>query len=273
MKNIDIITFCDQLHESLKSELETVSLETPDVISRASKCLVIVSNVINRLKEFVYGYKFQSSEEEIRFFKELKPVLTSQYYYYDKVFSIKISEPFHGLDSLQSYYHHELNELQDFVKANAEFYRYCLSGSTRFDDKYFIRSESGLNPEVDSKFSTGFDNVLARILACQSVKEFLNGLILKLEINSQDKHTSLRWTGTKSALIELIYSLQSVDAINNGKADIKQIADLFEGVFNISLGNYYRHFQEIRLRKSGKANFLDQLKDKFIQRMDELDQN
>jgi hypothetical protein len=27
------------------------------------------------------------------------------------------------------------------------------------------------------------------------------------------------------------------------------------------------------LRKNGKANFLDQLKDKFIQRMDELDQN
>lgn len=270
MKTIDIKTFCERLHESLKSQLETIGLESPDLVSKTSKCLVVVSTAINQLKEFIYGYEFQNTEEEIRFFKELKPVLISQYYYYDKVFSIKIGEPFNGHDSLSSYYRQELNGLQDFVKANAEFYRYCLSGSTRLDDKYFVRSEKTFNPDVDTKFSTGYDNILARILAYQMVKEYLNGFILKLETDSPDKLSSLKWTGTKTDLVELIYALQSVDAINNGKADLRQIADSFESVFNISLGNYYRRFQEIRLRKNGKANFLDDLKEKLVQRLDDF---
>jgi len=270
MKTIDIKAFCDQLYESLKTQLETVSLESPDLISRTSKCLAVVTIAIDELREFVYGYEFENTGEEIRFFKELKPVIVSQFYYYSKVFSIKTGEPFNGFDSLTPYYHRELNELQEFVKANAEFYRYCLSGSTRFDDKYFVRSPKTSDPDVDSKFSTGFDNILARILAYQKVKEHLNGLIIKVSTDSPHNLSALKWTGTKLALIELIYALQSVDAINNGKADIKQIADSFEGLFNISLGNYYRHFQEIRLRKNGKANFIDDLKEKLVQRLDDF---
>lgn len=102
------------------------------------------------------------------------------------------------------------------------------------------------------------------------VKEHLITLLQKLDADVTDTLSSLKWTGTKSALIELIYALQSVDAVNNGKADIKQIADSFEHLFNISLGNYYRQFQEIRLRKNGKTNFLDDMREKLIQRLDDF---
>ena len=82
---------------------------------------------------------------------------------------------------------------------------------------------------------------------------------------------SLNWTGTKASLIELIYSLHGVDAINNGNVDIKQIATLFEGLFNIKLGNWYRHFQEIRLRKNGRTNFIDQMKKNLEERLDDFE--
>lgn len=102
------------------------------------------------------------------------------------------------------------------------------------------------------------------------MREYLNELIIKVSTDSPHNLSPLKWTGTKLALIETIYALQSVDAINNGKADIKQIADSFESLFNISLGNYYRHFQEIRLRKNGKANFIDDLKEKLVHRLDDF---
>lgn len=271
MKTIDIKTFSDQLHESLKVQLENIGLENPDVTAKTSKCLVSVRSIINQLKDFVYRYEFTSKEEEVRFFKEIKPVFISQYYYYDKIFSIKMDEPFCGSDSLRAYYFTELDSLQQFVKVNMEFYKYCLSNSTYFDEKYFTRSENSLNgPDVDTKFSTGYDNILSKIIACQMVKEYLNGLIQKIDSQSQGQQSSLNWTGTKSALIELIYALQSVDAVNHGKADIKQIAGSFENLFNVSLGNYYRQFQEIRLRKGGKTNFLDDMKEKLIQRLDDF---
>ncbi len=271
MKTIDIKTFSDQLQESLKIRLETIGLENPDFTAKASKCLVSVRSIINQLKDFVYAYKFISREEEITFFKEIKPVFISQYYYYEKVFSIKIDEPFSGSDSLREYYFTELDSLQQFVKVNPEFYKYCLSNSTYFDEKYFTRSENSLNgPDVDTRFSTGYDNILSKIIAGQMVKEHLNALIQKIDSQSQGQQSPLNWTGTKASLIELIYALQSVDAVNNGKADIKQIASSFENLFNVRLGNYYRQFQEIRLRKGGKTNFLDDMKEKLVQRLDDF---
>jgi hypothetical protein len=273
MKTTDIKLHCEQLQENLKQQLETICMENPEAISKISKCMIVLSSTISNLKSIVHSYAFRNTEEEIHFFKETKPVLLSQYYYYEKLFSIKINEPFEGEASLRAYYHDQLRELQDFIKANAAFYRYCLSNSKDLDDKYFTRTESPLkDPDIDTKFSTGHDNTLARILACQLVKEHLIGLLQNLDKGFPNGTSQLKWTGTKSALIELIYALQCVDTVNGGKVDIKQIADSFESLFNISLGNYYRHFQEIRLRKSGKATFLDLMKEKFIQKMDELDE-
>lgn len=273
MKTMDIKTHCEQLQEELTLELETIGLENPETIAKISKCMSALSGAISKLKAFTRSYVFSSTVEEIQFFKEAKPVLLSQYYYYEKLFSIKINEPFTGEARLQDYYHEHLTVLQEFVAAHGEFYRYCLSNSRELDDKYFVRQDSPLiDPDVDINFSTGYDNILARIMAARLVKEYLLALIKNLDNGGGNSPSQLKWTGTKSALIELIYALQSVDSVNGGKADIKQIAYSFESLFNISLGNYYRHFQEIRLRKSGKATFLDSMKEKFIQRMDELDE-
>lgn len=273
MKAMDIKTYCEQLQQELKSQLDLIGLDNREAISKISKCMIALSAAITKLKAFARSYTFSSSTEEIHFFKETKPVLLSQYYYYDKLFSIKVNEPFTGVSKLQAYYYEQLTGLQEFIAAHAEFYRYCLSNSKVLDDKYFVRNTSPLtDPDIDSNFSTGYDNTLARIMAAQLVREYVFGLIQKLDADNGNQTSNLKWTGTKSALIELIYALQSVDSVNGGKADIKQIADSFENLFNISLGNYYRHFQEIRLRKSGKATFLDLMKEKFIQRMDELDE-
>jgi hypothetical protein len=273
MKTMDIKSHCDRLQDNLKQQLETINLENPEPVSKISKCMIALNTTISNLKSFVHDYTFHNTEEEIHFFKEIKPIFLSQYYYYEKLFSVRINEPFEGGPSLRHYYNDQLNDLQSFIKLHAEFYRYCLSNSKDLDDRYFKRTESPLkDPDIDSKFSTGYDNTLARILACQLVKEYLIGLIQNISTDFDPCKSQLKWTGSKAALIELIYALQCVDTVNGGKVDIKQIADPFESLFNISLGNYYRHFQEIRLRKSGKATFLDLMKEKFIQRLDELDE-
>lgn len=273
MKTTDIKTYCQQLQENLKVQLETIGVENPEAISKVSKCMIVLTTTISNLKAFVRDYTFRNTEEEINFFKEIKPILLSQFYYYEKLFSIKINEPFDGDTALRGYYLDQLKELQQFIKANVEFYRYCISNSKNLDEKYFIRSESLLrSPDIDTQFSTGYDNTLARILACQLTKDYISGLIRNLDKGEGDRASNLKWTGTKSALIELIYAIHSVDTVNEGRADIKQIADSFESLFNISLGNYYRLFQEIRQRKSSQTTFLDLMKVRFIQRMNELDE-
>lgn len=84
------------------------------------------------------------------------------------------------------------------------------------------------------------------------------------------EESPLTWTGSKADLIELIYGLETVGVINKGGADIKEIARRFENLFNINLGNFYRQFLDIRLRKKEKTCFLNQMKEKLEVRMDDF---
>ena len=275
MKTQDIKTFSSQLHHRMKEQLEAFALENLDVIARASKSLLTIKSSLSELKTFVHQYHFKDKQEEIEFFKEIKPIYASQYFYHERILSIRIDEPIGNREDLLNFYYRELNHIQDFIKRNPEFHRYCLTNSIHLDDQYFTREHnSTLSPEADEKFSTGYDNTLAVLLANQMLRDYLLSTIKKVGMEADcGSQPALTWTGPKTALIELIYALQSVEVFNNGKTDIKQIASSLERLFNISLGNYYRGFQELRLRKSGMTNFLDQLKDKFVQRIDELDQN
>jgi hypothetical protein len=198
----------------------------------------------------------------------------SQYYYHEKTLSIKLNEPIGDREDTLRYFYQELKTIQDFKNENCEFHKYCLTNSNHLDDKYFSREGyHNTNPNEDERFSTGYDNTLALLLANQMLKDYLQLAIKKVSSEFEDEKILLTWTGPKTYLIELVYALQSAETFNNGKADIKQIASAFENIFNISLGNYYRVFQEIQQRKKGKSYFLDQLKDKFIQRVNEFDQH
>jgi len=71
--------------------------------------------------------------------------------------------------------------------------------------------------------------------------------------------------------VELIYALHSNRSINNGKIDIKELIELFEKLFNINLEEYSRTFIDIRMRKTGRTKFLDNLKQSLLKKMEDAD--
>ncbi len=91
--------------------------------------------------------------------------------------------------------------------------------------------------------------------------------------HTSENNQKVSWTGSKASRIELLYALQSSGSCNDGTIDIKRLATHLETLFSIDLGNYYRVFQEIRIRKISRTTFLDQLKDRLIKRMDDSDEN
>ena len=48
------------------------------------------------------------------------------------------------------------------------------------------------------------------------------------EKSPRKPNVKLTWTGSKVALIELIYALHTEGVFNNGAADLKNIAEYFE---------------------------------------------
>jgi len=180
----------------------------------------------------------------------------------------------------------ELDRLKYFFDNNLSFYKYYRNDATHLDEKYFTRQAYDINlnldPHVfdhDPSFSTSHDYKIARLLANEMLENYLKSALADLEMlehKSTEKvempKFKLSWTGSKAALIELVYGLHSMGTFNNAKAEIKHIAAYLEAVFNVDLGNYYRTFQEIRIRKKNRTSFIDMMKSGLLQKMDEIDE-
>jgi hypothetical protein len=69
---------------------------------------------------------------------------------------------------------------------------------------------------------------------------------------------SLQWTDSSAGLVEMIYAFAK-GSFNTGNATICEIAEYFEDVFSVHLGNYYRVFQEILCKKKSLTQFMDRL--------------
>src|SRR5690606_5649027 len=108
----------------------------------ASKAIVILQEIMSKLKEFIRTYRFMSVEEEIHFFKNTKPTFLSQLLYHEKVFDLKLNQPCADKTQIQSFYNQSLEHLQQFARTNAKFYQYMLAGSTALDQEYFTCNQA-----------------------------------------------------------------------------------------------------------------------------------
>lgn len=180
----------------------------------------------------------------------------------------------------------QLDKLQYYFNDSLEFYEYYRRNSTFLDEQYFLRGKADIRlyPETfhffsDGKFSTSHDGAVARILAHDMIIIYLKTEIERIRSKKTVEYntnvalnpSTLCWSGSKTDLIELIYALHGSGVINNGDADIKELASMYETMFNIQLGDYYRSFLEIRQRKIHLTKFIDRLKESLLKRMEESD--
>lgn len=268
MKTITIRAYCEQVLENLKREIERSFADGQDAFSKYSRSLFCVKSHIAELREFTYKYLFSDTEEEIDFFKNVKPVLLAQYYYYEALASYAAGKPFGDADRMKNYSHSFLSEIRIHYSKYLDFYTYCVSGSSNLDNIYFTRNSTMIGePELDVRFSTKYDLILARFICNQHLEETI---MSRIEVKPGTPELStLKWTAKKTHLVELVYALHQAAAFNNGKAELKEIAKAFEVLFNTSLDNLYKKFQEISLRKINRTMFIDELKVKLEQKLDE----
>jgi hypothetical protein len=272
------------LLNNLNEQLNFIDLEIDDQIKKCEQAITVILKSINELKKAATKTNFKSKSEEIQFFKEVKPLFTSKLIYFNLVYRIEMKKPNGGNKILKKYYNNELLKLKAFFDNELEFYQYYRSGSTYLDYKYFLRGEVDIKLALDSyyfesdmSFATSHDFKVATILANDLIELYLENQLLMLENNensekSQRKpNVKLTWTGSKVALIELIYALHTEGVFNNGAADLKDIAEYFEHTFEIDLGQYRRVFLEIRARKSDRTKFLTTLNDSLQKRMENSD--
>lgn len=274
------------LYVEMDKRLSEININESNVIQRLKSSSSAILQLLSRLKGYIVNYKFNDKSDEVNFFKNIKPKFLSKFIYFRKAFEIQSRLPLSSIEGEKTFYLNELDKISDYEKENKEFLSYYRANSTLFDEVYFARREPDswllLNLdsfETDPRFTTLYDIKISKILAFESLTEFIKSAISKLEAANDfrreynpDIH-KLKWTASKVSLIELLYALQSSSSVNNGSTDLKNLATLFENIFDIDLGNYYRVFQEIRIRKQSRTTFLDSLRTQLIKKMDDADEN
>src|SRR5205085_7260375 len=101
----------------------------------------IMLNAITKLREFSIKYKFKNKDEEINFFKVLKPKFFSELIYYRKISEIQSNLPVALSTDASLRYLDEFNTVKNYIDSNREFFNYYKSGSSLLDEIYFVKQK------------------------------------------------------------------------------------------------------------------------------------
>ena len=270
--------YTETLHK-LETEINDLEIETDHSIQRIEAFIDIILKYLSEVKKYVLNRGFKNIGEEIHFFKYQKPTIVSKLIYYNAIYKIETKKPY-GSKPIKKYLNDELRKLKRYFDNNLEFYKYYRTNNSFIDDKLFVRGKYDIKLsldtfyfEADHSFSTSHDYKVAKIIANDLIQVYLEEQLHNTAY--RDKSTDLpklNWTGSKTAMIELIYALYSQGVFDNGNADIKVIAKTFERTFNLDLGDFYHTFMELKSRKINSTKFLDSLRDALIRKMDEQDE-
>lgn len=274
--------YCKELIQSLNEEINELSAEMGNSLLLNETIINLVIKKIAKLKQFSLKHYFRDAQEEINFFKNLKPKILSKLIYYNTIYKIETKKPYGGEKVIEAYLNNELLKIKKFFDNNLEFYKYYRTNSTYLDEKYFVRGKHDIKLnldtyyfECDHNFSTSHDYKVAKIIANDLIQVYLEDQLFINKQHSLPKQPSainINWTASKTALTELIYALHSQGVFDNGNADIKVVSKTLENAFNVDLGDFYHTYMELKSRKINRTKFLDNLRDTLIRKMNEQDE-
>ncbi|MCB0538983.1 MAG: RteC domain-containing protein [Bacteroidetes bacterium] len=196
------------LIDDLEKELKLIESEESNILKKSEHSIYKIQECLKSLEKFAISNRFKNTQEEICFFKELKPRIFSKLIYYVRIYNIESKRP-NGSDRVQKkYLMNELDRLKSFFDNNLEFYQYYRTGATYLDDKYFVRGKHDIRLSLDtfffatnSKFSTSHDYKVSKILANELLRIYLNAELTALERKEEHPLCVLKQIRTKGDLI------------------------------------------------------------------------
>ncbi|MET6999413.1 RteC domain-containing protein [Chitinophaga defluvii] len=269
----------------LSDRLAALPAEQDNHLHYLTQCIQLVQQSIQQLKSYITTASFEGKNEEIQFFKEIKPQFDGKLIYYTKLLTIEQELPQVCRRSQKQYYRRRIQELESFSIHHSEFVFYMNLELTNLDDAYFLRNGKasplryeGIQFFYDQQFHAPMSWAIAEFVGNNLLISELKSRLKLLRAFKQPSATvstkddDLTWTANVTALVELIYALDEHGVFNNTKVGIKRIATLFSKVFNIPLVNIYKIWENIRLRKKSRTPFLQALINGLLRRMDHDDE-
>ncbi|MDX2361585.1 MAG: RteC domain-containing protein [Crocinitomicaceae bacterium] len=267
-----MIAVCRATTRELSKCLYELRKESPDPMIQAREAIQLISQTLSELRTSIANNGFPSIADEIEFFKLIKPVVDAELIYNNVILDIETKRAIQTKQQSTDYLHELELDFLNILQMNFEFVKYFKSDQVHLDTMYFTRKAgqfpiSGKKMYVyhDPEFTNEYSYLVASLMAYDKLVETYHP-------NTPITQSNLNWTDSKLSLVELIYALHDSGAINNGKASIKELCQVFESMFNVEVDDVYRAFHEISQRKNDRVRFVNGLEAKLTERLDNQDE-
>jgi len=253
-------------------EYEVLKNTSDDVLTVSLEIIHYIEKKLKEMFNWLKKHVFKTLQEEIYFFKELKPRMVSKLLYCKELVNVESSLP-PSKKNKRKHYEEWLAKIHQYGLNNREFYQYYRSRTTVKDEDFFVRRsyknifrDDCCLINYDSKLCTSHDYNVAIIIANDMLTGYLENKLDELNGTRtaySPMNNKITWTGTKIEMAEMIYGLHYKQMLNNGNIDIKEIARGFSIAFNIDFDEkaLYRCLQDIKKREPLNAIFLQDLSD------------
>lgn len=169
----------EEIMREVDVRIAAIDLKGKNIIEDSKAILLFLKEKLIELKLTILSESFEDETEEITFFKYQKPLLLGRLMFFYKVLHIESNCP-PCMELTDDYYRKQQEEQKLFFDRIVGFYQYYRSGATYRDRYYFLREKQEICPETElflfedePEFSTGYDRLVARIIAMEMLYAYL----------------------------------------------------------------------------------------------------
>ncbi|QJB34901.1 RteC domain-containing protein [Chitinophaga oryzae] len=251
-------------------------------IQKIEKAIEIAKEYLKTLKDFISGYSFSDSEEQINFFKFHKPLFLQDLLYYQQLFEIESNCPIGDTEAAIAFLKGELRHISNYFDRHHLLHVYFQTGKTFFDAAMFGNSGDPIpllneyDLEGDGRFSNTYSYRLAKFSAYEHLASYLTNLIVALDKGEAaippselDKLPKVYWKGKKAAFYEVVLGMVEAGLITG---NIQTAMEYLGFCLSIKPGNYWSYFQAMRIRKKDRTPILSQMITSVTHRWDLQDE-
>lgn len=131
-----------------------------------------------QVQEIVADYQFTDQQEEIGFYKTLKPKFIALMDFFTLLYRSALFQP-EDAPGKKEYWQSELSTCKNFLSQHKTFCRYYEQGNCSMDHIYFVQDNNrqplifGINESRRSK-NTSYSDLLARVLSIQKYQRYVS---------------------------------------------------------------------------------------------------
>jgi len=173
------------IYRQMQADVDKCRQQSRTELERIECCFRTADDFWLRMRDALSNHAFRNEDEEIDFFKHVKPLFTSQIEFYTLIYQGMLFKPEADCTKIASFWESESGRLGRFCENKEAFIQYYKSGDTSLDRQYFLRDNNRQAPvykiyDKNANFSTSHDGLVAALLAQEMYHEYTRAKLREL---------------------------------------------------------------------------------------------